>query len=1084
MKKKSRSKIILLVVLTILIAQSVLFSQHNTTLKYADSLYHLSKYFAADFRKNAEVPNLLNEAKRINEIHHPVDSKRIGEIYIQLWKWYGNNGQLVKAQQYLEFAKSMFVKVAPIDTSTLAMCHRAQAVMHLVSGKLPQTKSSLDSAFYLESKNKGNSSLFRCYSSLGQYYEAIGQTRLALAAYRNSETLFRIEDKADRLDLANLQVKIADIYVILNQIDSSNFFLEKGLAILNNFAESDHPYLSTAYRVKGSCYFTLWDYDNALKFYDKYLDLTRLIYGENNPNTAIAYGFPGHCYMQLGRYDAAIVQYTTSLEKLFPFYGENNAFVARLYSNIGTCLSRKGENDEAVVKLLKAKNIYDKLTDATLYDKSLCLESLGTCYFAKKDYDLAIQTLEKAKSLLQSANIYSFNLANTYFKISGAYFKIKNFEKAFDGLKTSLSILEKLPGDNSLVINDIKLHIALWYVEVNRIQEAEEHLSSSYENYQLLNDSGNKNVNRFLYFSILAKRVLLANLLIGKNAGKDQYKVNVIRDIKHLDQMIDDLRFFYTDEANRLHFENNLTPIWENLISTTINLSLLDIDYATEAKKIAYKFVSKSKSSILQQIYNDNLAKVSAKVPIELVERERGWVSKIRFFENKYNLNMASNKFLSSQIESNYTDSLRLAKIEYKKLASYLETNYPLFAELKYGNTQFSIQEIQEKILVPGQTILEYFIGDSIYTITIIQKNYFDILTFKNDLPLNQWVEDLTRNGIYGFYGKKGVSKGKSINNFGTAAHQLYEALIAPVKAKLPKDEKLIIIPDGILGYVPFEALLTQKPPRPDAISAYKYLIQDHQISYCYSATLLKEMRNKTHSQEPTQKLLAMAPFFLGNADTLLSKVDSTELLTDVALRTRDTLTALPNSGPEVASINKILPGQAFYGKEATLQKFQELASRSRILHLSTHGKADDRLGDYAYLAFGMPNAEGTFEKLYARDLYNLSLNADLVVLSACETGIGKLQRGEGIVSLARAFAYAGAKSIVTTLWKVSDEQSKNLMTSFYKYLSKGKEKDEALRLAKLEFLQKNEKKTELLHPFFWASFIGIGDMRGLENSK
>ena len=299
------------------------------------------------------------------------------------------------------------------------------------------------------------------------------------------------------------------------------------------------------------------------------------------------------------------------------------------------------------------------------------------------------------------------------------------------------------------------------------------------------------------------------------------------------------------------------------------------------------------------------------------------------------------------------------------------------------------------------------------------------------------------------------------------------------LRSKLNWGEKLIIIPDGILGYVPFEALLTEKPPRPDAMSAYKYLIQDHQISYCYSATLLKEMRNKIHYQEPTQKLLAMAPFFLGNADTLLSQVDSTELNAGITLR--DTLTALPNSGEEIARIQKILKGQAFYGKAATLAQFQKLAAQARILHLSTHGKADDRLGDYAYLAFGMPNADGTFDKLYARDLYNLSLNADLVVLSACETGIGKLQRGEGIVSLARAFAYAGAKSIVTTLWKISDEQSKYLMTSFYKYLSKGKEKDEALRQAKLDFLQKNEKKTELIHPFFWASFIEIGDMQSMK---
>jgi CHAT domain-containing protein len=187
---------------------------------------------------------------------------------------------------------------------------------------------------------------------------------------------------------------------------------------------------------------------------------------------------------------------------------------------------------------------------------------------------------------------------------------------------------------------------------------------------------------------------------------------------------------------------------------------------------------------------------------------------------------------------------------------------------------------------------------------------------------------------------------------------------------------------------------------------------------------------------------------------------------------------ALPASGEEVAAIVKILDGTPSYGTGATLQQFEQLAADYRILHLSTHGKADDRVGDYAYLAFGVTDETGTFDRLYARDLYNYTLNADMVVLSACETGIGKLQRGEGIISLARAFAYAGAKSIFTTLWQVSDEKTKYLMVYFYKNLKQGQTKDAALRNAKLEYMDKNN--SEALHPFFWAGLIGIGDMSRL----
>jgi CHAT domain-containing protein len=120
------------------------------------------------------------------------------------------------------------------------------------------------------------------------------------------------------------------------------------------------------------------------------------------------------------------------------------------------------------------------------------------------------------------------------------------------------------------------------------------------------------------------------------------------------------------------------------------------------------------------------------------------------------------------------------------------------------------------------------------------------------------------------------------------------------------------------------------------------------------------------------------------------------------------------------------------------------------------------------------PETVSQFEKLYVRDVYNLSLNADLVVLSACEAGIGQLQRGEGIISLSRAFAYAGAKGIVTTLWSVNDESTKDFMLAFYRHLQK-MPRAEALHQARLEFL--NKRTGEQAHPYYWAGFIGVGDM-------
>jgi len=132
----------------------------------------------------------------------------------------------------------------------------------------------------------------------------------------------------------------------------------------------------------------------------------------------------------------------------------------------------------------------------------------------------------------------------------------------------------------------------------------------------------------------------------------------------------------------------------------------------------------------------------------------------------------------------------------------------------------------------------------------------------------------------------------------------------------------------------------------------------------------------------------------------------------------------------------------------------------------------------YCYLAFTQ-TSDTLDRKLYVRDLYNLKLNADMVVLSACETGLGELQQGEGILSLARGFAYAGAKSIISSLWSVNDKSTADIMTSFYSHLKEGKTKDDALRRAKLDYLSQNPNA----QPFYWAAFTAVGDMKPIKRA-
>jgi CHAT domain-containing protein len=415
---------------------------------------------------------------------------------------------------------------------------------------------------------------------------------------------------------------------------------------------------------------------------------------------------------------------------------------------------------------------------------------------------------------------------------------------------------------------------------------------------------------------------------------------------------------------------------------------------------------------------------------------------------------------------------LHFCKDQYTGFLEKLKEGKPGYYALKYQVSSESVQSVSN-LLQKDEALLEYFTGDSSLFLFVVRPDTFLVQEVKRDFPLETWIDSL-RFGLYGYYtADKGLRTDSlrlaALNSYIRHAQLLQEKLIAPVAAWLP--EKVILVPDGPLGYIPFDALLTGAPEDPNNFKSYPYLLQQHQFSYTYSATLLREMRDKKHRRAPEKDFAAFAPFYNGDTTLLAGMYAYDDLM-------RKDLQPLAFSGPEVAAAAKLMKGETIAGSAATEERFTSTAGNYRILHLATHGRADNRVGDYAFLAFTEIKDSIENELLYVKDLYNLQLNADLVVLSACETGIGKLQRGEGIISLARAFAYAGAKSIVTSLWSVNDKSTSELMRFFYRELRRGKDKDEALRLARLRLLR--ESNVRSAHPFFWAAFVPLGDMRGV----
>ncbi len=530
-------------------------------------------------------------------------------------------------------------------------------------------------------------------------------------------------------------------------------------------------------------------------------------------------------------------------------------------------------------------------------------------------------------------------------------------------------------------------------------------------------------------------------------------------------EVTDQMRRTFPSLEYKQFISAKAASLYEQAIRTCLqaaNLNLTQADFLAEA----FYFSEKSKAATLLEAVRTSEARSFSAIPSELLAEETKLKQELTYWENqRYQVE-------DDAIQQKMRNRAFETREAYNALIKRLETKYPNYYQLKYDTNVTELRKLQRR-LPRGTSLLSFSYGDSALYTFAVRADAVQWQTTPLDSSFHRSLANVLRSVSQ--YDYQQASNLSHFRSFTEDAHGLYQTLLAPWLNEENETEQLIIIPDGLLGYLPFDVLLTEKiaPTRVD-YQSLPYLVKQLPVSYEYSATLL------TASAPPPDEV----PYaYLGFAPSYPEAplAESREVRTTLDGK-RLGLGQLRHNREEIAFAAHLFNGKTLVNEAATEAQFKQYAPQSRVLHLSMHAYANNENDNFSGLIFTQQSdtvQEDGF--LHANELYNLSLHSELAVLSACETGIGTLAPGEGIMSLGRAFKYAGCPNVTMSLWNADDQSTSQIMQHFFEQLYDGVAKDESLREAKLDYL--SEARSAQAHPYYWAAFVQVGNSDPLSSA-
>lgn len=453
-------------------------------------------------------------------------------------------------------------------------------------------------------------------------------------------------------------------------------------------------------------------------------------------------------------------------------------------------------------------------------------------------------------------------------------------------------------------------------------------------------------------------------------------------------------------------------------------------------------------------------------LPKELLDKEDGILSRISSIQREL-----WQEGISKDREQQLRKELAAAEDAFEQFQLMVRHSNPQYASLKQLQP-FGADRIQRELLDPSTALVEYVVGEEKSFAWLVSRDKVSYSVLPRENEINKLVADYLKSLAAR---PPGPTARQSISSIKFQGRHLYQILLQPFEKELSSSRKLIVVPDNALAYLPFETLVADPGSASGGASASPYLVERLAIAYAPSASALAAV--KAMEATPSSK------GFIAFGDPVYPELDSVKdglsesRLAYYTERGVD-LRRLPYTRREVTSIGALFPAaerETFLGAQANEQRVKsEKLDQYRYVHFAAHGVVDEENPGRSGIILSLDGSDKEDGILQMTEIMRLKLNADLVTLSACRTGLGKLVNGEGVLGLTRAFLYAGTRSVLASLWNVNDTATAELMTAFYRNLKRGLSKDEALRQAKLELL--HGKQPSWHHPYFWAAFVLIGE--------
>lgn len=938
------------------------------------------------------------------------------------------------------------------------------------------------------------------WNNLGNAHFLRGQHELALEEYEKAlEITERVPHDDKHIYSAPTNLGIGNVYFGKLQYQQAFLHFKEALETNKEILGEDHPYVANSYLSLGNLYRNKGSYNLAQENYNTALEIFLKAFGQDHPDVATTYIGIADIFKQAENYEKALQYYNQALIIYTRFLNEINPKFGDIYLGFADIAKNKGDYATAVDYYEKALNLFDKTIGKTHQNSIRSYLGIANTYIYQEKFKEALdyygKVLEINFNLVGETHV---NTSAAYNNLGGLYYFAGDFVLAARYFEKALAIDQAIHGDKHPNVANAHYNLARVYHEMGQTRQALESVQSAINSSIMDFNEDNIFVNPALVNFFDSKDLLWYLAFKGELLEAGFSKTSNMKGLDislHSfvlsDSLVDQVRKSYTEREDQVRLAKQASKIYESAINGSFSIlkSLNEENvkqisqYAVYEDKLKeyqnefFKFVEKHKGSILFSSLAESNAKSFGGIPDSLINKETALKKQI----NQYTQELSANPDSAQLVY--YQEQLFKVNREYEELIASFEEKFPKYFDLKYDVGVVSLPEFQSFLNDSTMAISYFLTDDSVYSAYITNDDFKVYKNWKN----SSYIKDIQalRSGI--LY--------KVDKLFTDRARKMYKQLFP---GDIPEHIKsLVIVLDGYMATIPFEVFLTEDVPAGKVdYTELPYMIKKYNISYTFSANLLyKTFRNdKILRTKAPKDGIAIAPvsfetpYFDILRDVKQKSYDESgtaeSLRRTISLNTSE-VTPLPGSEDEVKRIQSIYSqnnknGDVYMYTDALELKAKENLEDYKYIHFATHGFVNQEEPEFSGILL-VPDSTGQEDGiLFSGEIYNIPLNSELVTMSACETGLGKISTGEGIIGITRALLYAGTKNVNVSLWKVSDQSTRNLMINLYERLvSKEVPKNPLLSLdyaydlrkAKLALL--NDEKFN--RPYYWSPFVLIG---------